>query len=207
MVHHKHQALLVKCPISSNEPNPDTSNEYQQEPVDLSIHNRIQQQPMDQPNPNTPGPNQRPTVIVAGPNILKQGRKRIIAGPSTPKRGQTQPIDQSSPSTSSQNQQQPMEQGESANTVPDQVAKRLVESKELRNKKREEYCKSMALKFEQWSALERGEEISGSKYNPDTENQLKQEYEKASRRVYSIRHDLKVFMEKHGLKFEEPDSD
>ncbi|KAK5669115.1 hypothetical protein QVD99_003527 [Batrachochytrium dendrobatidis] len=128
----------------TNEPSPGTSNEYQQEPVDLSLSGRIRQQPMDQPGLNTPTQGQRPTATITGPSTFKQGRKRImdvidlttsdqdqqqptdVAGPSTPKRGQTQPIDQSSPSTSSQNQQQPMEQqqpigqGESANTVPNQ---------------------------------------------------------------------------------------
>ncbi|KAJ8322493.1 hypothetical protein O5D80_000060 [Batrachochytrium dendrobatidis] len=112
----------------TNEPNPDTSNEYQEEAMDLSLSGRIRQQPMDQPGPNIPNQNQRPTVIVFGPNILKQGRKRImdvidlttsdqdqqqptdVAGPSAPKRGQTQPIDQSNPSTSNQDQHQPTDE-------------------------------------------------------------------------------------------------
>ncbi|OAJ43896.1 hypothetical protein BDEG_27209 [Batrachochytrium dendrobatidis JEL423] len=255
---------------STNEPSPGTSDEYQQEPVDLSLSGRIRQRPMDQPGPNIPNQGQRPTVIVAGPNILKQGRKRImdvidlttsdqdqqqptdVAGPSTskqsrkrpineispsissqasgstnepspsaPKQSRKQPIDQPIPSTSSQDQQQPIGQGESANTVTNQIAglsqkfqrtfnrikQGLVESKELRKKKLKEYCDYAALRFEQWSALERGEEISGSKYNPDTEKKLKQEYEKAGARVWELRHQLKKFMKRRGLRFEEPDSD
>ncbi|EGF78807.1 hypothetical protein BATDEDRAFT_90258 [Batrachochytrium dendrobatidis JAM81] len=222
--------------VSTNEPNPGTSNEYQQESMDLSIHNRIQQRPMYQPNPNTPGPNQRPTVIVFGPNVLKQGRKRIIdlttsdqdqqqptdvAGPSTPKRGQTQPIDQPSPSTSNQNQQQPMDKVEPGNTASNQVTElsekdqktfdslkqKLVASKELRNKKRKEYYGSMALGFKQWSVLEKGEQISGLRYDPKVEKQLKQEYEAAGIKVTGTRRNLKRFMRKHGLEFEEPNSD
>ncbi|KAK5673634.1 hypothetical protein QVD99_001071 [Batrachochytrium dendrobatidis] len=223
----------------TNEPSPGTSNEYQEEPVDLSLSGRIRQGIMDQPGPNIPNQNQRPTVIVFGPNVLKQGRKRIIdvidlttfdqdqqqptdvAGPSTPKRGQTQPIDQSSPSTSNQNQQQPMNKIEPGNTSSNQVTglnkrdqntfnrikKRLVEYKELRNKKRKEYHKSMALGLKQWSALAMGEEISGSKYDPNTEKKAREEYEAARGRVRNVRHRLKDFMKRHGLKFEEPGLD
>ncbi|KAK5670324.1 hypothetical protein QVD99_003019 [Batrachochytrium dendrobatidis] len=49
-----------------------------------------------------------------------------------------------------------------------------------------------------------GEEISESRHNPNTEDQLKQEYEKASRKVYNVRQRLKDLMAKHGLRFEEP---
>ncbi|KAJ8323595.1 hypothetical protein O5D80_006351 [Batrachochytrium dendrobatidis] len=216
--------------VSTNEPNPGTSNEYQQESMDLSIHNRIQQQPMYQPNPNTPGPNQRPTVIVFGPNVLKQGRKRIIdlttsdqdqqqpidvAGPSTPKRGQTQPIDQPSPSTSNQNQQQPMDKVEPGNAASNQVTelsekdqmifddikKRFGLSKEIRKKKLKEYYESMAFGYKQWSVLSMGKDISGSKYDPDTEKKAREEYKKAKYRVTTIRQQLKRFMKRHGLKF------
>ncbi|OAJ44222.1 hypothetical protein BDEG_27486 [Batrachochytrium dendrobatidis JEL423] len=219
----------------TNEPSPGTSNEYQEEPVDLSLSGRIRQQPMDQPGLNTPTQGQRPTATITGPSTFKQGRKRIMDVidllisrqnqqrpiDQAPKRDRKQPIDQPIPSTSRQDQQQPMGQGESANTVTNQIAvlgpryqrsfnrikKRLVESKKIAKEKREEYCKHADLKFSQQLALARGEEISEPRHNPDTENQLKQEYEKASRRVYAIRHGLKVFMEKHGLEFEEPGSD
>ncbi|KAK5664440.1 hypothetical protein QVD99_000084 [Batrachochytrium dendrobatidis] len=144
-----------------------------------------------------------------------------VAGPSAPKRGQTQPIDQSSPSTSNQNQQQPMNKIEPGNTSSNQVTglnkrdqntfnrikKRLVEYKELRNKKRKEYHKSMALGLKQWSALAMGEDISGSGYNPDTEKKAREEYEAARGRVRNVRHRLKDFMKRHGLEFEEPGLD
>ncbi|KAJ8330025.1 hypothetical protein O5D80_001603 [Batrachochytrium dendrobatidis] len=218
--------------VPTSEPNPGTSNEYQQESMDLSLPNRIQQQPMDQLNPNTPGPNQRPTVIVFGPDILKQGRRRIIdlttsdqdqqqptdvAGPSTAKRGQTQPIDQPSPSTSNQNQQQPMNKVEPANTgsnqvtklskkdqiILDDIKKNLEASKVIRKKKLKDYHKSMAFGYKQWSVLGKKEDIFVSKYDPDTEKKAKQEYKKARYRVYDIRKQLKRFMIKHGLKIEE----
>ncbi|KAK5665051.1 hypothetical protein QVD99_008584 [Batrachochytrium dendrobatidis] len=62
----------------TNEPSPGTSNEYQQEPVDLSLSGRIRQQPMDQPGLNTPTQGQRPTATITGPSTFKQGRKRIM---------------------------------------------------------------------------------------------------------------------------------
>ncbi|OAJ43819.1 hypothetical protein BDEG_27136 [Batrachochytrium dendrobatidis JEL423] len=140
---------------------------------------------------------------------------------SAPKRDRKQPIDQPIPSTSRQDQQQPMIHNESSNTSSNQatvlsqkyqrsfnrIKQRLVESKKIAKEKREKYCKHADLKFSQQLALAMGKEISEPRHNPDTEKKLKQEYEKASRRVYSIRHDLKVFMERHGLRFEEPDSD
>ncbi|KAJ8329342.1 hypothetical protein O5D80_002475 [Batrachochytrium dendrobatidis] len=218
--------------VSTNEPSPDTSDEYQRTNGFESFC-RIRQQPMDQPNPNTPTQGQRPTVIVFGPSIFKQGRKRIIdlttsdqdqqqptdvAGPSTAKQGRKQPIDQPSPSTSNQDQQQPMDKVESANTASNQVTelsegdqitfddikKNLEASKELRKEKLKEYYESMAFGFKQWSVLEKVVDISGSRHDPDTEKKAKEEYEKASRKVASIRKQLKRFMIKHSLEFEEP---
>ncbi|KAJ8329154.1 hypothetical protein O5D80_003099 [Batrachochytrium dendrobatidis] len=328
----KASVTLSQVSGPTNEPNPGTSNEYQQEPVDLSLPGRIRQQPMDQPNPNTPGPNQRPTVIVAGPNVLKQDQKPIIeqsspstpsqvsdpidqVGPNTfdkyqqqpgdktssgipdqtqqhlmdatdlnisnqdpqqpidqpspstskrsrkrpisdsspsgaPKRDRKQPIDQpgpstsgkywgplfviinpstssqdpineSSPSTSSQDQQQPMNQDESANTVSNQIAglseqyqrtyslikQRLKLSKKIQNNKWQEYRRYVDLEFEQQMTLAMGKEISGSRYDPNVQKQLKQEYRDASKRVHSVKKQLRQFMKRRGLEFEEPDSD
>ncbi|KAJ8330012.1 hypothetical protein O5D80_001590 [Batrachochytrium dendrobatidis] len=267
----------------TDEPNPETSNEYQQEPVDLSLSGRIRQQPMDQPGLNTLTQSQRPTVIAAGSSTFKQGRKRIMdvidllisrqnqqqpidevdpstskqsqqqpmsrpspstskrsrkrpineirpsifsqvsgstnePSPSAPKQSRKQPIDQPIPSTSSQDQQQPMGESESANTVPDQVAvlspryqrtfdgikQRLVESKIIQKKKHKKYWDYEAIGLEHQLALERGEDISGSTYDPDTEKKLKQEYRDAGKRVWELRHQLKRFMKRRGLKFEEP---
>ncbi|KAK5673576.1 hypothetical protein QVD99_001016 [Batrachochytrium dendrobatidis] len=344
----KASVTLSQVSGPTNEPNPDTSDEYQQEPMDLSLPNRIRQQPMDQPNPNIPNQSQRPTVIVAGPNIFKQDQKPIIeqpipstpsqvsdpidqVGPNTfdkyqqqpadktsssiskqtqqhpidatdlnipnkdqqqpidqpspstssqgrkrpisdsspsgaPKRDRKQPIDQPNPSTSdeywkplfdiinpnipsqdpinepspstsgkywgplfviinpnipSQDQQQPMEQDESANTVPNQVTglnkkyqrtfnrmkKRLVAFKVVREKKWQQYRRYVDLEFEQQMTLAMGKEISGSRYNPNVQKQLKQEYKKINKRVHSVRYKLKNYMKKHGLEFEEPDPD
>ncbi|EGF77151.1 hypothetical protein BATDEDRAFT_92026 [Batrachochytrium dendrobatidis JAM81] len=158
-----------------------------------------------------------------GPNTSDQDQQQPADQPSSsiPDQTQQHPIDATGPSTSSQDQQQSMEQGESANTVSNQIAglcekyqstfnrikQKLVESKEIREKKLKEYCDYKAIGFEQWSALERGEDISGSTYNPDTEKILKQEYEAARGRVRNVRHRLKDFMKRHGLKFEEPGLD
>ncbi|KAJ8329282.1 hypothetical protein O5D80_002498 [Batrachochytrium dendrobatidis] len=315
------QASSTSSQVSgpTDEPNPGTSNEYQQEPMNLSLLSRIRQQPMDQPNPNTFNQGQRPTVIVFGPNVLKQGRKRIIEQPSSstpsqvsdpigqvgpntfdkyqqqpadktsssiPKQTQQhpidatdlnisnqdpqQPIDQSSPSTSSQgrkrpigdssssgapkrsrkrridqpnpstsdeywkplfdiinpnipsqDQQQPMGESESANTVSNQIAglseqdqrtfnrikQRLVESKKIAKEKRKEYRDYADLKFSQQLALARGEKISEPRYDPKVEKRLKQEYVAARIKVTGTRRNLKRFMKRRGLEFEEPDSD
>ncbi|KAK5667735.1 hypothetical protein QVD99_005843 [Batrachochytrium dendrobatidis] len=111
-----------------------------------------------------------------------------------------------------------MNQSESANTVPNQIAglsqkyqrtfdgikKKFVASKKIVKEKWKAYNEYIAFGLEQWSALARGEEISKPKYSPDTEKKLEQEYRDASRRVYIIRQELKRFMIKHGLEFQEP---
>ncbi|EGF76302.1 hypothetical protein BATDEDRAFT_92883 [Batrachochytrium dendrobatidis JAM81] len=172
---------------------------------------------------------------IAGLNTPSQVSDSIDqSSPSTFDKYQQQPADQPSPSTfnqdqqhlmdatglniSDQDQQQSMGQGESANTVSNQIAglcekyqetfdrikQKFVESKEIRKKKLKEYCDYEALRFEQWSALERGKEISGSRYDPKVEDQLKQEYATAGKKVWELRYQLKRFMKRHGLKFEEP---
>ncbi|EGF81994.1 hypothetical protein BATDEDRAFT_87189 [Batrachochytrium dendrobatidis JAM81] len=269
--------------VSTNEPSPGTSNEYQEEPVDLSLPGRIRQGIMDQLGLNTPTQGQQPTATVTGPSTFKQGRKRIMdvidllisrqnqqrpidevdpnaskqsqqqpmdqpnpstskrsrkrpineispsifsqasgstnePSPSAPKRDRKQPIDQPIPSTSSQDQQQPINEGESANTSSNQVTElspryqrtfdgikqRLVESKIVQKKKHKKYWDYEAIGLEHQLALERGEDISGSTYDPDTEKKLKQEYRDAGARVWELRHQLKKFMKRRGLKFEEP---
>ncbi|KAJ8329222.1 hypothetical protein O5D80_002569 [Batrachochytrium dendrobatidis] len=205
---------------------PNTFDKYQQQPADKtssSIPNQTQQQPIDQPSPST----------------SKRSRKRRIDQPSsdTPKRDRKQPIDQPNPSTSgkywiplfviinlnipSQDQQQPMEQDESANTVPNQVIvlsqkyqrtfkrmkKRLEAFKELRDKKWQQYRRYVDLEFEQQMTLAMGKEISGSKYDPNVQKQLKQEYKKLVKKVTNARYELKQFMKKHDLEFDESDPD
>ncbi|EGF76306.1 hypothetical protein BATDEDRAFT_92888 [Batrachochytrium dendrobatidis JAM81] len=200
------------------------SRQNQQRPideVDPNASKQSQQQPMSQPSPSTSKRSRKRPINEIRPRIDNQNQQQPMNQGESAKRDRKQPIDQPIPSTSRQDQQQPMEQGESGNAVTNQVAvlgpryqrsfnrikKRLVESKKIAKEKREEYCKHADLKFSQQLALAMGKEISEPRHNPDTEKKLKQEYEKASRRVYSIRHDLKVFMEKHGLEFEEPGSD
>ncbi|KAJ8326131.1 hypothetical protein O5D80_005486 [Batrachochytrium dendrobatidis] len=197
------------------------SRQNQQQPideVDPNASKQSQQQPMDQSNPSTSKRSRKRPINEIRPSIFSQASGSTNEpSPSAPKRDRKQPIDQPIPSTSSQDQQQPINEGESANTVSNQVAElspryqrtfdglkqKLAVSKELRKKKLKEYCDYAALRFEQWSALERGEEISGSTYNPNTENQLKQECRKAGKRVWELRDQLKRFMKRHGLKFEE----
>ncbi|KAJ8330703.1 hypothetical protein O5D80_001216 [Batrachochytrium dendrobatidis] len=175
--------------------------------VDPSTSKQGRKRPMDQPSPNTP----------------KRSRKRPMDQPSpnTPKRGRKQPIDQPSPSTSRQDQQQPMNESESSNTVPNQVTvlsqryqrtfnrikKRLVTSKEIQKKKWKEYREYADLKFSQQLALAMGKEISEPMHNPEVEKRLKEEYEKARRKIYAIRRNLKNYMAKHGLESQEPKVD
>ncbi|EGF78233.1 hypothetical protein BATDEDRAFT_90970 [Batrachochytrium dendrobatidis JAM81] len=89
----------------------------------------------------------------------------------------------------------------------DRIRQRLVASKKIAKEKREEYWDYEAIGLEQQSALERGEEISGSTYDPNVEKKLKEEYVAARIKVSSIRQDFKRFMKRRGLEFQEPDSD
>ncbi|KAJ8327520.1 hypothetical protein O5D80_004900 [Batrachochytrium dendrobatidis] len=171
--------------------------------ADSSTSNQVSG-PANEPNPNISDQTQQHPVDAIGLSISNEDWQEII--------------DAASSTTSNQDQQQPMIHNESTNTVTNQIArlsqkyqitldgmkKRLVESKVIRDKKRKEYYGSMALGFKQWSALERGEEVSELGYDPDTEIRLKHEYEKAGAKIRSIRQDLKRFMKKHGLRFEEP---
>ncbi|KAK5668155.1 hypothetical protein QVD99_005194 [Batrachochytrium dendrobatidis] len=114
-----------------------------------------------------------------------------------------------------------MGQGKSANTVPNQIAglnqknqktfddmtQRLVESKKIRKEKLKEYHESMALGYRKWSLLSMGKEIHGSKHDSEVQKQLKEDYINASKKVNSIRHKLKRFMKRYGLRFEEPKAD
>ncbi|KAJ8326279.1 hypothetical protein O5D80_005041 [Batrachochytrium dendrobatidis] len=141
------------------------------------------------------------------------------SSPGTSDKYLKQPIDQPGSNTFEQEQQQSMDEDESGNTAPSQVTglrqryqrtfnrikQRLEQCKELRKKKRQEYHDCLALKSKQQLANE--EEISGSKYNPDTENQLKQECRVANQKIASVRQDLKRFMKRRGLEFQKLSSD
>ncbi|KAK5670116.1 hypothetical protein QVD99_003438 [Batrachochytrium dendrobatidis] len=179
-----------------------------QDPIDepsSSISSQNQQQPMDQPIPNTSDEYWRFLMNEISLSTSNQDQ---------------QPIDQPNQSTSRQGQQ-PMSENESTNTVPNQVARlceryqktfsrinqRLKLSKEIRNKKLKECREYAILRLRHRIALASGEDISESKYDPEVEVRLKQERKSAVRRVSIIRQQLKRFMKKHGLKFEEPESD
>ncbi|KAK5665064.1 hypothetical protein QVD99_008597 [Batrachochytrium dendrobatidis] len=202
--------------------------------IDSSTSKRGQKRPIDELGPSTSKRGRKLITDEPIPDISSQtSGSTSEPSPSTFSQA-SGPTNEPSPSTSdeywkplfdiinpnipSQDQQQPMNEGESANTVTNQIAglsrkfqrtfdglkKRFVASKIIRDKKLEEYRKYMALKFEQWSALARGEEISESTYDPDAEKKLKHEYEQARKRVPDIRHKLKAFIRKHGLRLEEP---
>ncbi|KAK5672603.1 hypothetical protein QVD99_000122 [Batrachochytrium dendrobatidis] len=114
-----------------------------------------------------------------------------------------------------------MEQDESVNTVSNQVTglnekdqrtfnrikKKLEASKIIRDEKWQEYRRYVDLEFEQQMTLAMGKEISGSRYDPEVQKKLKQEYVAARIKVPDIRRDLKDFMKRRGLKFEESDPD
>ncbi|OAJ38109.1 hypothetical protein BDEG_22069 [Batrachochytrium dendrobatidis JEL423] len=233
----------------TNEPNPGTSNEYQEEPMDLSLPNRYRQQligltisnkykqePVDESNSNTSGEYQQEPMNSSissriqqqpidqlSPSTSNQDRQNPIdeAGSVTSDQTQRQPIDMVDPSTSSQTQQQPMIHGRSSNTVTNQVTglsqkyqktfdrikKKLVAFKTIRKEKHKRYREYADLKFSQQLRIAMGKEISEPMHNPDDEIRLKQEYEKAGTKIRSIRQELKRFMKRRGLKFEEPDSD
>ncbi|KAJ8322463.1 hypothetical protein O5D80_000006 [Batrachochytrium dendrobatidis] len=201
---------------------PSTSNQNQQQSIDElgpSISEQDWQDIIDGPDPGIPE-GWRDLVDAVNSNILKDQQQSMNQGKSA-KRGRKRPIDQSSSSTSSQHQQQLVGQGESSNTASnrviilsqkyqktfDGIKKKLVASKIIQKKKRKEYYKSMALGYRQWSVLSMGKEIHVSKNNPEDEARLKKEYKEACRKASIFRQELKAFMKRRGLKFEEPSSD
>ncbi|EGF75882.1 hypothetical protein BATDEDRAFT_93255 [Batrachochytrium dendrobatidis JAM81] len=202
-----------------DQPSPSTSKQSRKRRINEIRPSTSSQAPgsTNEPNPSTSGKYWIPLFIIINPNIPSQDPINEPS-PSTSKRSRKRRIDQPSTSTSSQDQQQPMKQGKSANTVTNQIAglseryqrtfnrinQRLVESEIIQNNKRKECREYDALRFEQWSALSMGEDISGSKYDPKVEKKLKEEYKKISRRVHDVKYELKQFMKRHGLRFEEP---
>ncbi|KAJ8329346.1 hypothetical protein O5D80_002479 [Batrachochytrium dendrobatidis] len=194
---------------STNEPIPQIPEDDWQEIMDI-IHsknpNQDQQQPIDE---------------------LSLGISSQVSGstnepiPQIPDEDWQEIMDIINSSTSNQDQQQPMNEADSASTSSsrmiilnekyqitfDRLRKRLASSKEIRNKKRQEYHKFMTFGYRKWSALAMGKEIHGSKYNPEDEKKAKKEYVAARNRVASVRKELKKFTERHGLEFQEPNSD
>ncbi|KAK5666223.1 hypothetical protein QVD99_006991 [Batrachochytrium dendrobatidis] len=180
--------------------------------------NQDQHQPMDQSSPGTSNKYWKPTFDIINPNIPSQD-PIDESGSGTFDKYSKQPIDQPGSNTFEQEQQQSMDEDKSGNTAPSQVTglrqryqrtfnrikQRLEQCKELRKKKRQEYRDCLALKSKQQLANE--EEISGSEYNPDTENQLKQECRVANQKIASVRQDLKRFMKRRGLEFQKLSSD
>ncbi|OAJ45244.1 hypothetical protein BDEG_28397 [Batrachochytrium dendrobatidis JEL423] len=98
--------------------------------MDLSLPKRIRQWSMDQANPNIPNQGQRPTVIVFGPNILKQGRKRPIDQPIPSTSSQVpDPIGQVGPNTFDKDQQQPADK--TSSSIPDQTQQHPIDATDL----------------------------------------------------------------------------
>ncbi|KAK5667727.1 hypothetical protein QVD99_005835 [Batrachochytrium dendrobatidis] len=208
---------------------PSASKQSRKQSTDepgLDIPDKYWQRLIDEINSNT-FEDWQELFDIAGLNTPSQAFDPIDqVGSSNFDKYQQQPADQPS---SVQDQQQPMEQDqqqpmihdESGNTVSNQVTglnerdqrtfdrirQRLVASKKIAKEKREEYWDYEAIGLEQQSALERGEEISGSTYDPNVEKKLKEEYVAARIKVSSIRQDFKRFMKRRGLEFQEPDSD
>ncbi|KAJ8331800.1 hypothetical protein O5D80_000687 [Batrachochytrium dendrobatidis] len=205
--------------------NSSTSNQDQQQSIDVvdpSTSKLAQERPIDELGPSISEQDWKTIIDNPDPGIPEDWKDLIdTVNSNIDNQDQQQPIDVAGPSTSRQDQQQPMDQDESANTVSNQIAglseryqrtfnrikKRLLASKVVREKKHKEYRDYAALRFEQWSALARGEEISGSRYDPKVEKQLKQEYLTAGKKIYVVRQELKAFMKRRGLEFEEPDLD
>ncbi|KAJ8324261.1 hypothetical protein O5D80_007453 [Batrachochytrium dendrobatidis] len=222
------QNTCSQAPGSTNEPSPSTSDEYWKPLFDIINPNIPSQDPIDEPSPSTSCKYWIPLFVIINPNIPSQDPINEPS-PSTSKRSRKRRIDQPIPSTSRQDQQQPMEQdqhqpmeqGESGNTVPNQatvlneqdqrtfnrIKKRLVASKKIAKEKREEYREYAIIGLEHKLVLAMGEEISEPRHNPNIEEKLRKEYIVEGKKVPSIRQELKIFMKRRGLEFQEPDSD
>ncbi|KAK5670556.1 hypothetical protein QVD99_003235 [Batrachochytrium dendrobatidis] len=199
---------------------PDQTQQHLMDATDLNISNKDQQQPIDQPSPSTSKQSRKRRINEIRPSTSSQAP----GSTNEPNPIQVLPNEVGNDELINPvqvDQQQPMEQVESANTSSNQVTglsrkfqrtfdglkQGLIASKELRDKKWQQYRRYVDLEFEQQMTLAMGKEISGSKYDPNVQKQLKQEYEKLRRKVYSTRQKLKNYMKKHGLEFDEPDPD
>ncbi|KAJ8328697.1 hypothetical protein O5D80_002681 [Batrachochytrium dendrobatidis] len=191
------------------------------DPIDPITSIQDQQQSIDVVDPSTSKRSRKRPINEIRPSTFSQASGSTNEpSPSAPKQSRKQPMNQPIPSTSRQDQQQPMIHDESVNTVTNQVTglsqkfqrtfnrikQMLVEFKEIQKKKLQEYRRYANLKFSQQLALAMGKEISGPRYDPDTEKQLKQEYEQATKKLNGIRQRLKDFIKRHGLRFEESSS-
>ncbi|KAJ8329284.1 hypothetical protein O5D80_002500 [Batrachochytrium dendrobatidis] len=205
---------------------PSTSKRGRKRPADIagpSTSKRVRKRPADIAGPSTSKRVRKQPTDIAGPSTSKRVRKQPtdIAGPSTSDKYWQSLMNIINLNIPSQDQQQPMIHDRSDNTGSNQVTglsrryqkvldginQKLEASRIIQKKKRKEYYDHQAIGLEQQSALLMGREIPNSTYSPDTEKQLKKEYEKASRKVYNLRRDLRGFMKKHGLDFEEPELD
>ncbi|OAJ43363.1 hypothetical protein BDEG_26730 [Batrachochytrium dendrobatidis JEL423] len=222
---------------SIDELDPSTSNQDQQQPIDQpsqSTPKRSRKRPIDEPGSNISKYDQKQSMNQPVPSASKQDLFDIadsstsnqVSGPTNEPNpdisNQTQqhPVDVVDPSTYNQDQHQPTDESESDNTVPNQVTglsqkyqktfdginRRLVTSKVIRKKKYKEYHEYIALGLKQRLALS-SEETSELGYSPKTEIRLKHEHLVARKKVNSIRQQLRKFVKKRGLEFQEPDSD
>ncbi|KAK5668147.1 hypothetical protein QVD99_005186 [Batrachochytrium dendrobatidis] len=200
------------------------------------VYNQDQQQPIDELGPSTSKQDWKAMIDKPDPGIPKNWRDLIDQvnsinsnqdqqlpmdqpGPSTSKRGRKRLIDRVSPSTSSQAQQQPIDQDRSANTVTNQVAglngryretfnrieKKLAAFTVIKKKKLKAYRRYVNSEFKQQPAT--SQKISELQYILEAKSRLKQEYITARNKVNDIRQQLKRFMKRHALDFEEPESD
>ncbi|KAJ8323426.1 hypothetical protein O5D80_007743 [Batrachochytrium dendrobatidis] len=200
---------------TTNEPVAYTYNEYQ-EPMDISepgTSSQDQQQAMDSDTFNE----YQEQMDISDPGTSSQDKQQAMDS-DTFNEYQEQ-MDTSDPGTYSQDQKQSMDK-EPGNTGSNQaivlseqdqralsdIKKKLKLSKEIQKKKLQAYSKYKTAGLKQRLALSRGENISGSRHNPEVEKQLEQEYVAAITRVTGIRQQLKSFMERYGLEFKEPNS-
>ncbi|EGF77673.1 hypothetical protein BATDEDRAFT_91533 [Batrachochytrium dendrobatidis JAM81] len=206
-----------------DEVNSDTFEDWRElfDIVDQSTSNQNKQQSTDELDPSIFDENWIDLFDIADSSTSNQ-----VSGPTNEpnpdisNQTQQQPIDVVDPGTYNQDQHQPTDESESDNTVPNQVTglsqryqktfdginRRLVTSKVIRKKKYKEYHEYIALGLKQRLALS-SEETSELGYSPKTEIRLKHEHLVARKKVNSIRQQLRKFVKKRGLEFQEPDSD
>ncbi|KAJ8330554.1 hypothetical protein O5D80_001531 [Batrachochytrium dendrobatidis] len=214
----------------TNEPVAYTYNEYQ-EPMDISESGTSNQDQQHLVKSSTSNQDKQHSVKSSTSSQISGPTNEPVAYTSNQDR--EEPMDTSDLSTFSQNQQhsvksgtsnqdkkQPIIHDRSGNTgsnqaivlseqdqmIFDDMKKRLVAFKEIQKKKRKEYSEYKTAGRKQQSGLEKGENISGSRHDPEFEKKLKQEYIEAITRVFGVQQELKAFMERYGLEFKEPNS-
>ncbi|KAJ8325395.1 hypothetical protein O5D80_006331 [Batrachochytrium dendrobatidis] len=183
--------------------------------------------PTNEPEPGTSRQGQQHLLHRTGPSAPKRIRKRIRKRPSGRPGSSTldpdhkQPMYQPGPSAPKRSRKQPMNKGESGNTVSSQavvlskkdqkvlnrIKKRLEELEEMEKDTTKKYCEGIAYQFKECGVLEKEGHVHDPNYTPRTIKDSRKDYKEVRKLIVGIKEQLKTFMESRSLKYVESLSD